>query len=189
MSSIDKTLDERGQRYGEFASHAHVTQLLKRAMGRHPGWRKLADDQREALEMTAHKIGRILNGDPDYIDSWHDIIGYVRLVEQRLEREQGKPAPATTPNDQMTFGFNAKLNETLKDSAEAADTKKPLDFNAMLRGAIEVVEAAEATLAAMPAGLDDCPCSACTMRRKLSAMFPGTEVGVTFLSEDTGRAD
>ena len=60
MSAIDKTLDERGQRYGEFASHAHVTQLLKRAMGRHPGWRKLADDQREALEMTAHKIGRIL---------------------------------------------------------------------------------------------------------------------------------
>ena len=34
----------------------------------------------------------------------------------------------------------------------------------MMRDAIEVVEAAEATLAAMPAGLDDCPCSACTMR-------------------------
>ena len=189
MSAIDKTLDERGQRYGEFAGHAHVTQLLKRAMGRHPGWRKLADDQREALEMTAHKIGRILNGDPDYIDSWHDIIGYVRLVEQRLEREQGEPTPATTPNDQMTFAFNAKLNETLKDSAEAANTEETLDFNAMLRDAIEAVEAAEAALAAMPADPDDCPCSACTMRRKLSAMFPGAEIDVTFLSEDTGRTD
>lgn len=189
MSSIDKTLDERGQRYGEFIGHAHVTQLLKRAMGRHPGWRKLADDQREALEMTAHKIGRILNGDPDYIDSWHDIIGYIRLVEQRLEREQGEPTPATTPNDQMTFNSNAKLNETLKDSAEAANTKKPLDFGAMLRDAIEATEAAEAAKAAMPAGPDDCPCAACTLRRKLSAMLPGAEIDVTFLSEDTGRAD
>ena len=35
--------------------------------------------------MVAHKIGRILNGDPNYIDSWHDIIGYTRLVEQRLD--------------------------------------------------------------------------------------------------------
>jgi hypothetical protein len=40
---------------------------------------------REALEMLAHKTGRILNGDPAYADSWHDIAGYVRLVEQRLE--------------------------------------------------------------------------------------------------------
>ena len=159
MSAIDKTLDERGQRYGEFASHAHVTQLLKRAMGRHPGWRKLADDQREALEMTAHKIGRILNGDPDYIDSWHDIIGYIRLVEQRLEREQGKPTPATTPNDRMTFDFNAKLNETLKDSAE----KPPL--------------------------VDTCNCTACVLERNIRAMFPGAEIDVTFLSEDTGRVD
>ena len=189
MSSIDKTLDERGQRYGEFIGHAHVTQLLKRAMGRHPGWRKLADDQREALEMTAHKIGRILNGDPDYIDSWHDIIGYIRLVEQRLEREQGEPTPATTPNDQMTFDFNAMLIYALKDSAESASTEETLDVNAMLRDAIEVVEAAEAADAAMPAGPDDRPCSACTMRRKLSAMFPGAEIDVTFLSEDTGRAD
>ena len=50
-----------------------------------PNWEKLDDDQREALEMTAHKIGRILNGDPNYADSWHDIIGYTRLVEARLD--------------------------------------------------------------------------------------------------------
>jgi len=35
--------------------------------------------------MIAHKIGRILNGDPDYQDSWHDIIGYARLVERQLQ--------------------------------------------------------------------------------------------------------
>jgi hypothetical protein len=85
MSAIDQTLTERGTRYGDFADHAHITQNIKRAMADSPNWEKLADDQREALEMVAHKIGRILNGDPNYIDSWHDIIGYTRLVEQRLE--------------------------------------------------------------------------------------------------------
>ena len=47
-------------------------------------WLNLADDQREALEMIAHKIGRILNGDPDYDDSWVDIAGYAQLVADRL---------------------------------------------------------------------------------------------------------
>ena len=47
-------------------------------------WAKLDPDQREALEMIAHKMARILNGDQDHLDSWHDIQGYARLVEQRL---------------------------------------------------------------------------------------------------------
>jgi hypothetical protein len=86
--AIDTTLDERGTKYGEYATHAYITQAMKRAMADSPNWSALAVDMKEALEMVAHKIGRILNGDPDYIDSWHDIIGYVRLVEQRLIKEQ-----------------------------------------------------------------------------------------------------
>ena len=84
MNEIDKTLDERGNKYGEFAEHARITQNIKRAMIDSPNWSVLTDDKREALEMVAHKIGRILNGDPDYRDSWHDVIGYVRLVELTL---------------------------------------------------------------------------------------------------------
>lgn len=84
MSTIDATLAERGARYGQFTGHATITQQLKQAMVAAPKWDVLADDQKEALEMVAHKIGRILNGDPFYIDSWTDIIGYTRLVEQRL---------------------------------------------------------------------------------------------------------
>ena len=88
-SLIDKTLNEREARYGSFTGHAAITQNIKRAMAASPNWDRLADDQREALEMVAHKVGRILNGDPDYIDSWHDIAGYVRLVEVRLENAGG----------------------------------------------------------------------------------------------------
>lgn len=83
-NGVDATLAERGSRYGSFTGHARITQALKRAMVDSPNWSLLLDDQREALEMVAHKIGRILNGDPNYLDSWHDIIGYTRLVETRL---------------------------------------------------------------------------------------------------------
>lgn len=81
------TLTERGSRYGKFTGHAEVTQKLKDVMYCHnnfDGWEKLAPDQREALEMIVHKIGRIINGDPNYDDSWVDIAGYAQLVADRL---------------------------------------------------------------------------------------------------------
>ena len=85
---IAATLKERGNRYGEFDEHARITQNIKGAMHDSPNWRSLSNDKKETLEMIAHKIGRILNGDPDYIDNWHDIQGYTKLVEDILQREQ-----------------------------------------------------------------------------------------------------
>ena len=83
-SDIDATLTERGSRYGKFTGHSQITQRLKDDMRCNNKWAELQDDQREALEMIAHKIGRILNGDPNYHDSWHDIVGYAKLVADRL---------------------------------------------------------------------------------------------------------
>lgn len=89
MIDIDTTLKERGNRYGEFDEHARITQAIKAAMVDSPNWSGLRSDMKEALEMVAHKVGRILNGDPFYHDSWHDIIGYTKLVADTLiEKEQ-----------------------------------------------------------------------------------------------------
>jgi hypothetical protein len=85
MAEIDTTLAERGTRYGSFSEHARITQNIKRAMTDSKNWNSLSDDKKEALEMVAHKIGRILNGDPEYADSWHDIIGYSKLVEDAIQ--------------------------------------------------------------------------------------------------------
>lgn len=82
---ITKTLTERGQRYGKFTGHANITQQLKTVMHHTPNWKALDADQKEALEMVVHKIGRILNGDPHYDDSWVDIAGYSKLVADRLQ--------------------------------------------------------------------------------------------------------
>lgn len=84
-TDVGQILEARGKRYGKFDSHARVTQNIKRAMYDSPNWRDLPDDMREALEMVAHKVGRILNGDPNYADSWVDIGGYVKLVTDRLD--------------------------------------------------------------------------------------------------------
>lgn len=84
MSSIDTTLAERGSRYGAYVGHAAITQGIKRVMQGTANWSKLQDHQKETLEMVAHKIGRILNGDPMYHDSWHDIVGYAKLSADEL---------------------------------------------------------------------------------------------------------
>lgn len=85
LSNIQDTLAERGSRYGDFAGHANITQRIKFIMQNTQNWSVLKEDQKESLEMVAHKIGRILNGDPDYDDSWVDIAGYVTLVANRLQ--------------------------------------------------------------------------------------------------------
>lgn len=82
---IQTTLDERGKRYGDYSRHAEITQALKTEMYRGPSATQLDSAQREALEMIMHKIGRIVNGDPDYADSWIDIAGYAQLVVNHLE--------------------------------------------------------------------------------------------------------
>jgi hypothetical protein len=85
MSDVNEILDERGSRYGAFVTHAAITCALKTVMYHSGGYSKMAPDQREALDMIFHKIGRIINGDPDYADSWVDIAGYAKLVADRLE--------------------------------------------------------------------------------------------------------
>lgn len=84
--AIGDVLNERGSRYGRFMDHARVTQALKHIIAGRLAERGivLAPDQQETLDMVCHKIGRIVNGDPDYDDSWTDIAGYAQLVADRL---------------------------------------------------------------------------------------------------------
>jgi len=87
MSEIISTLEQRGQQYGRFYDQARYVQGLKGVLHSAPNWGNLEPDQKEALEMVVHKISRILNGNPNNIDSWHDIVGYASLVEKRLNGE------------------------------------------------------------------------------------------------------
>jgi hypothetical protein len=90
LDSIDKTLADRGHKYGAFSGHARITQGLYdfilfagAKVNNH-----FSPSQKEALHMICHKIGRIVNGDPNYIDSWIDIAGYAKLVADELKENE-----------------------------------------------------------------------------------------------------
>lgn len=80
-------ITERGSRYGKFKDGADIMQSLKDTMRDVDGWNNLTASQKEALDMIQHKIGRILNGDPTYDDSWKDIAGYATLIVNELNGE------------------------------------------------------------------------------------------------------
>ncbi len=79
---IDDTLNNRGNTHGDFTQNSYISQRLKRIAYEHGG--RLNEMQAEALDMIFHKIARILAGDPNFKDHWHDIQGYAKLVEDRL---------------------------------------------------------------------------------------------------------
>lgn len=95
--SVDATLAERGSRYGDFSDHARLCQALILEMqefkpegtpaGGLTKWEQLDPVKRQALTVIADKVARILSGDPDYADNWHDIQGYAKLVEDRLPKQ------------------------------------------------------------------------------------------------------
>jgi len=84
--AVDATLDARAVDYGKFIEGAEVMQMLKRVVQNALSNRDkvLAHDQAESLDMIIHKIGRIINGNPDVMDHWLDIAGYAQLVADRL---------------------------------------------------------------------------------------------------------
>lgn len=81
---IDVMLAERGKVHGDYTEHAQITQDLKQVIYKSRNWPVLTPTMREALDMLAHKMGRILAGDPTHRDHWDDISGYSRLVAERV---------------------------------------------------------------------------------------------------------
>jgi hypothetical protein len=85
MTDINELLAERGKTHGDYMVHAEISQQFKELMRSFgEGWGRCNTAQREALEMIAHKIGRILAGNPHFKDHWDDIAGYAKLVADRV---------------------------------------------------------------------------------------------------------
>lgn len=99
MADISSTLKQREQFYNgiPFVDRAAFSQTLKEAFRKGALWAALPADQKEALDMIAHKLARIVCGNPAMADHWHDIAGYVQLVEEELHKAAGKPPAAPQP--------------------------------------------------------------------------------------------
>jgi hypothetical protein len=87
MNDLDKILVERGKTHGDYSHHSACSQQIKTVI-RSWGYENLSIHERETLEMIAHKMARILTGDPHFEDHWRDIAGYATLSADRNKKDQ-----------------------------------------------------------------------------------------------------
>lgn len=85
---IKSMLGQRAVTHGDFNYNSVVSQNLKEIVREGHCWVDMADNQREAIDMILHKIGRITGGNPNTRDSWVDIAGYAMLVANTLPEDK-----------------------------------------------------------------------------------------------------
>jgi len=85
----EKLLDERKRTHGSFIVNSRVSQGLKDVIRKEPLYAELDIIHREALDHIFGKIGRIMAGDPRFIDAWRDVAGYASLIVKELEQTPG----------------------------------------------------------------------------------------------------
>lgn len=90
QQTIEATLAERQSTYGNFEDVAFVTENIMAVLSkaRTNGLSDLPHTHRMALYMIASKMARIVNGDFNHVDGWHDIGGYSKLIEKLINGEQ-----------------------------------------------------------------------------------------------------
>lgn len=100
--TIDQTLAERGKTYGPFREKAKTVQALIDVVIHEPGWERLAADQKQCIMVCFDKFARAIHGDPNHRDNFHDVVGYAKLVDDRMaadEYERGKASERAIPED------------------------------------------------------------------------------------------
>lgn len=116
--NTQELLAERQKTHGEYGEHARCTQEILRVLQAERGYPTLTDMQKESLHMIAHKMGRIVTGNPNIEDHWDDIAGYAVLISQRLRQ----PIMVyDQPNDiagALAMAWNCTRSEAIQRHAE-----------------------------------------------------------------------
>ena len=76
--NIQEVLNDRAITHGSFEDYAETMADLTQAINSR--MHGLSNVQTQALFMILSKIARIINGNPNEIDHWVDIVGYTTLV-------------------------------------------------------------------------------------------------------------
>jgi len=98
-------LADRGKSHGEFRNNSKVSQAIKEVFHSNSRWYKLPAYKKEGLEMIAHKIGRLLEGNDLFQDHWDDIVGYAKLMADRNAQD-------VADINQMNFELTTTVNKT-----------------------------------------------------------------------------
>ena len=79
-SAREPLLAERQKTHGDFTQNAEISQQLKRVFRQYEVPMHIR--HKEALDMIALKLSRILSGQADFADHWKDLAGYAKLAEE-----------------------------------------------------------------------------------------------------------
>ncbi len=99
MRDIHATIETRARTHGNFEEQARTAVAIKRAVYSSPNARKLSDDQREALDQITVKLARLMHGDHNEPEHWHDLAGYATLVHDRLLASRAVPPQSENADD------------------------------------------------------------------------------------------
>lgn len=80
-------LNQRGATHGDYRAMSTRIQQIKAIMRMGSKWVDMSEPQKEALELIATKIGRIIEGDPEFKDHWDDLGGYAQLGAKFCKKE------------------------------------------------------------------------------------------------------
>ena len=78
--NTDALLESRGTTHGDFSANALYGQQLRAMFRQSSGWATMPAVHKEALDMMACKMSRILSGQSTFDDHWKDISGYAVLA-------------------------------------------------------------------------------------------------------------
>lgn len=77
---VEDTLKQRSSVHGDYVKQSNLHDELLALI--EPYMKKLKPQHRQALNAICMKISRILVGDDNFPDHWHDIGGYAKLGEE-----------------------------------------------------------------------------------------------------------
>jgi len=103
----EKLLQERGATHGDFGINAAISQGIKDTLRCGPQWQSLTPAQREAIDVIAAKLARIVTGDYNCLDHYRDIIGYGQLAMEATARLKAATDIKTTKIKVNSFSLVA----------------------------------------------------------------------------------
>lgn len=142
-NSVDAILAERQKTHGDYTVHSGITYMLKQVMRSQSSFPRLTPDMQETLDMTAHKIGRILAGNPNEPDHWDDISGYAKLTADRCrlraaakERETPENNAVEAPKKRST-PYSRKSPEEAYAARSASQRRRWARFRAQRKASAD----------------------------------------------------
>jgi hypothetical protein len=94
--NLDERMRDKQITNGPFEDMAQLAQGLKFALRRGRNWEPMPPESKEALELIATRIAKILTGDPNDARHWNDLVILAQIRSEALEAKTLEKSIAQT---------------------------------------------------------------------------------------------